>query len=697
MIRVFSIPLRTRFRGITVREGVLVEGPAGLGGVEPVPRVRRPDRATVAACRRGGRRRGLARPAARRRARQRHGARVQPRARPRDRAAPAAARTAKVKVAEAGQTLGDDEARLEAVRDALGPGGLIRVDANGGWDVDEAVGAIRLLERAAGGLEYVEQPCAERRGAGRRTPRGRRADRRRRVDPPGRGPLPGARPGGRRHRRAQGAAARAACAPACGSPRTSACRSWSPAPSSRSVGIAAGVALAAALPELPHACGLATVQLLTDDVVTEPLLPVDGMLPVRTPGRRPRRARPAGRRPGAGRLVGAPAGRSRAAGSALVNPLDRPGPRRRHRAARGRGARGRALPRARATRRCPSPSTTRPGPGCCGCTPGSTSAPPASSRSGLTKVGARAAVVCTSGTAVANLLPAVMEAAHAGVDLVVVTADRPARMRGTGANQTTDQVGVFGAFAPTTVLEPSGPAVGVVLSAPAARSTSTSSSTSRCSPTDRWTDVGRRLLAPRRGDDRAEPVELPAGPRTVVVAGDDAGPPARVLAQDAGWPLLAEPTQRLAHRRPRRSAPTACCWAATSATASSGSSSPATRRCPARSPGCSAARTSRSSRCASRGIWPARPFAGRPGGRPASPRRARRPRLARGVARGRPVGGPPARPAAGRRARPHAVRGRRRGQPGAAARGAAARRRLQPDPRPRPDGGAATPSATGAR
>ena len=54
----------------------------------------------------------------------------------------------------------DDLARVEAVRDALGPGGRIRVDANGAWDVDDAVAAIRELDRAAGGLEYVEQPCA---------------------------------------------------------------------------------------------------------------------------------------------------------------------------------------------------------------------------------------------------------------------------------------------------------------------------------------------------------------------------------------------------------------------------------------------------------------------------------------------------------------------------------------------------------
>ena len=50
---------------------------------------------------------------------------------------------------------------------------------------------------------------------------------------------------------------------------------------------------------------------------------------------------------------------------------------------------------------------------------------------------------------VANLHPAMLEAAHAGVPLVAVTADRPARLRGTGANQTTDQTGIFGPLVPT--------------------------------------------------------------------------------------------------------------------------------------------------------------------------------------------------------------------------------------------------------
>ena len=67
-------------------------------------------------------------------------------------------RTAKVKVADS--PLAEDAARLEAVRDALGPEGFIRIDVNGLWDVDTAVAGIRELDRAAGGLEYVEQPCA---------------------------------------------------------------------------------------------------------------------------------------------------------------------------------------------------------------------------------------------------------------------------------------------------------------------------------------------------------------------------------------------------------------------------------------------------------------------------------------------------------------------------------------------------------
>lgn len=161
---------------------------------------------------------------------------------------------------------------------------------------------------------------------------------------------------------------------------------------------------------------------------------------------------------------------------------------------------------------------------------------------GLTKVGSRAAVMCTSGTAVANLLPAVMEAAHAGVDLVVVTADRPARMRGTSANQTTDQVGVFGAFAATTVLEPGDASGAVGLARPGGPVHLNVHLDEPLVPEAAWTDAAAEAWEATWRDEHADAVVLPAGPRTVVVAGDDAGPPARVLAQTAGWPLLAEPT-----------------------------------------------------------------------------------------------------------------------------------------------------------
>ena len=154
---------------------------------------------------------------------------------------------------------------------------------------------------------------------------------------------------------------------------------------------------------------------------------------------------------------------------------------------------------------------------------------------GLTRNGHRAAVICTSGTGVANLHPAILEAAHSEVALVVVTADRPARLRGTGANQTTDQVGVFGPLVATQDATASydllttGPVhLNVPLDEPLV-------------PDDRWAPD----VAPGPVVQRMRPalhVTLPSGPRTVVVAGDDAGPPARVLAETAHWPLLAEPS-----------------------------------------------------------------------------------------------------------------------------------------------------------
>ena len=187
-----------------------------------------------------------------------------------------------MKVAERGQVLADDLARVEAVRDALGPDGLIRVDANGAWDVDEAVRAIAALDRAAGGLEYVEQPVASvedlavvRRRVG--VPIAADESIRRAEDPYRVRDLEAADIAVLKVQPLGGVRACLRIAEDIGMPVvvSSAVES--------SVGIAAGVALAAALPELHHACGLATIQLLTDDVAVEPMLPVDGMLAVTRP------------------------------------------------------------------------------------------------------------------------------------------------------------------------------------------------------------------------------------------------------------------------------------------------------------------------------------------------------------------------------------------------------------------------------
>lgn len=189
--------------------------------------------------------------------------------------------TAKVKVGGYGSTL-QDAARVEAVAGALGPGGKIRVDANGAWDVDDAVRALTELELAARrggleGLEYVEQPCATVADL---------AALRRRVDTPIAADesvrLPGDADAVVQAEAADiivlkvaplgGVRACMEIAERCGLPVVVSGAMES------SVGLAAGIALARALPELPYACGLGTGLLLATDTVAHTIVPTDGML-----------------------------------------------------------------------------------------------------------------------------------------------------------------------------------------------------------------------------------------------------------------------------------------------------------------------------------------------------------------------------------------------------------------------------------
>jgi O-succinylbenzoate synthase len=278
--QVYAVPMSNRFRGITVREGVLLRGEAGWGEFSPfldygdaecVPwlasaveaattgwptpvRDRIPINCTVP----------VVDPATAHRI-----------------VAESSCRTAKVKVADPGTTVSDDCDRVAAVRDALGVGGHIRVDANAAWDTDTAVAAIRDLDKAAGGLEYVEQPCptvAELAEVRRRVDVRIAADESiRRAEDPMRVAVAGAADLAVIKVAPLGGVRRAlAVAEACGLP----CVISSAVETS--VGLAAGLALAGALPELDFACGLGTVSLLTADVVPESLRPVDGWLPVPT-------------------------------------------------------------------------------------------------------------------------------------------------------------------------------------------------------------------------------------------------------------------------------------------------------------------------------------------------------------------------------------------------------------------------------
>ena len=196
--------------------------------------------------------------------------------------------TAKVKVAEPGQSLDADLERVAAVRDALGPAGRIRVDANGAWpDPETAARAIRSLDREVG-LEYVEQPCrtVDELAKVRRlvdVPIAADESIRRAADP-----MQVARAGA-----ADIAVIKVAPLGGVRAALDLVERLGLPVVVSSaletSIGIASGVALAAALPELPYACGLGTVALLDADVVAESLLPVGGWLTVRQPAPDPER------------------------------------------------------------------------------------------------------------------------------------------------------------------------------------------------------------------------------------------------------------------------------------------------------------------------------------------------------------------------------------------------------------------------
>jgi o-succinylbenzoate synthase len=278
-MRVFSIPMRTRFRGITQREGMLIHGPAGWGEFSPFAEYAPKECARWLAAAREAAYDGWPAPL---RDRIPVNAIVPAVGPERAYAITKASgcRTAKVKVAERGQTDADDLTRVEAVRDAIGPGGRVRIDANGAWEVDHAERMIKTLDRFD--LEYVEQPCATLEEL---------AEVRRRVDVPIAADESIRRAEDPMKVRAAEAADIAVLkvqplggvrnalriAEACGLPVvvSSAVET--------SIGLAAGLALAAALPALPYACGLATLSLLEGDVVRDPLLAEAGEIPVRRP------------------------------------------------------------------------------------------------------------------------------------------------------------------------------------------------------------------------------------------------------------------------------------------------------------------------------------------------------------------------------------------------------------------------------
>jgi O-succinylbenzoate synthase len=281
-LHVVRIPMRVRFRGVMEREAALLRGPAGWGEFAPFLEYDDAESARWLAAALEAAWQGW--PVARRSS---VPVNATVPAVPADEVAAVLARydgctTAKVKVAERGQDLADDVDRVAAVREVMGPDGRIRVDANGGWDLEQAREALTRLARY--GLEYAEQPCATVEDLARlRTALARggtevlvAADEsiRKASDP-----LRVAREGAAdvivvKVAPLGGVRAALEVARECGLPTVVS------SALDTSVGISAGVALAAALPELPFACGLGTVELMAGDVAVPSVVPRGGSLPV---------------------------------------------------------------------------------------------------------------------------------------------------------------------------------------------------------------------------------------------------------------------------------------------------------------------------------------------------------------------------------------------------------------------------------
>ncbi|WP_440711581.1 o-succinylbenzoate synthase [Herbiconiux sp. YIM B11900] len=282
-VRVVAIPLHTRFRGQSVRELAVFEGPEGWTEFSPFPEYGDEEAASWL---RAAVEFGWSATPAPLRSEVMVNATLP--------AVPAAevervlahydgCRTVKVKVAERGQVLDDDVDRVRAARAAVGPEGRVRIDANGGWNVDEAEHAVHRL--AEFDLEYVEQPCASvpelaelrERIAYLDIPIAADESVRKAEDP-----LAVARAGAAdlvivKAQPLGGVARALEIVREAGLPAvvSSALES--------SVGIAMGAHLAAALPELDYDCGLATVDLFEGDIVRESLVPRGGRIPVTRP------------------------------------------------------------------------------------------------------------------------------------------------------------------------------------------------------------------------------------------------------------------------------------------------------------------------------------------------------------------------------------------------------------------------------